>query len=90
MVGFLYSFVIVLVVRPVEVSVIVMVSGTYITNFVNQFICIGDEKTVEWVSTIISLLEICKFKSTLKCQIFVFVSLRHHYLHQCNKRQVVC
>lgn len=56
--GFIYSFVIVVLVRPIEVAAIVMASAEYIVELVYSFICIEDPDNIEIVKKLIAIIEL--------------------------------
>lgn len=56
--GFLYCFVVVLLVRPVEVAVIILASAEYIVELIKNFLCLENEEQYENAKTLIALLEI--------------------------------
>lgn len=56
--GFMYCFVVVLLVRPVEVAVIVLASAEYIVELIKNFICLENGDQYENAKTVIALLEI--------------------------------
>lgn len=58
--GFLYSFVIVILVRPVEVAVITLASAEYIMELVHSFICIENPENTVFVRRMVALLELSR------------------------------
>lgn len=62
--GFMYCFVVVLLVRPVEVAVIVLASAEYVVELINSFVCLGEGEQYEYAKTVIALLEISKLESS--------------------------
>lgn len=49
--GFIFSFIIVLLLRPVGIAVIVLTSAEYIVKLIREFVCLDDEDgDIEWLT----------------------------------------
>lgn len=58
--AFIYSFVVVIFVRPVEVVVIILTSAEYIVELIKDFVCIDNSDDIEWAKRCIAFVQLSK------------------------------
>lgn len=81
--AFIYSFVVVIFVRPVEVVVIILTSAEYIVELIKDFVCIENSGDLEMAKKCIAFVQISK--SVNESQLIAnFFCLRCANLHQCE------
>lgn len=75
--AFIYSFVVVLVIRPCSVSVILLTSAEYFVEFTETFVCISDELYAKWSKRLIAivLLYIITYINAVSVKLFVKVQI---------------
>lgn len=71
--AFIYSFVVVIFVRPVEVVVIILTSAEYIVELIKDFVCIDNSDDIELAKRCIAFVQLSKSTNKSKQRlIFVF------------------
>lgn len=56
--AFIYSFVVIILVRPVEVAVVVLTSAEYIVEMIKDFVCIENSDDIQMARRCIAFVEL--------------------------------
>lgn len=59
--AFIYSFVVIIFVRPVEVVVVVLTSAEYIVELIKDFVCIENSDDIDMAKRFIAFVELSGF-----------------------------
>lgn len=62
--AFIYSFVVIILVRPVEVVVVVLTSAEYIVEMIKDFICIENSDDIQMAKKFIAFVELSELPLT--------------------------
>lgn len=61
--AFIYSFVVILLVRPVEVVVVVLTSAEYIVELIKDFVCIENSDDIQMARRFIAFVELSELSA---------------------------